>query len=74
MSLLFRGDAIAQIDTVLKEHPYFVMGWLFKAGWLTQSMETRIYDTMVSAMEEAGKRLKMPMIARSDIMRRSRPG
>jgi tetratricopeptide (TPR) repeat protein len=58
MSLTFRGDAIAEIDKVLKEHPDFMMGWLFKAGWLTQSMETRIYDVMVSALDEAEKRLK----------------
>ena len=53
MSLSFRGDAIAQINSVLRDHPGFIMGWLFKAGWLTQSMETRIYDIMVSALEKA---------------------
>ena len=57
MSLSFRGDAIAEINAVLAEHPDFVMGWLFKAGWLTQSMETRIYGAMVRALEEAEKRL-----------------
>lgn len=58
MSLSFRGDAIAEINEVLKEHPDFIMGWLFKAGWLTQSMETRIYDLMVKSLGEAEKRLK----------------
>ncbi len=58
MSLSFRGDAIAEINTVLKEHPDFIMGWLFKAAWLTQSMETRIYDLMVASLSEAEKRLK----------------
>jgi tetratricopeptide (TPR) repeat protein len=58
MSLSFRGDAIEHIDKILEEHPDFIMGWLFKAGWLTQSMETRIYDMMVSALGEAEKRLK----------------
>ena len=58
MSLSFRGDAIAEIDAVLAEHPDFIMGWLFKAGWLTQSMETRIYQLMVDALAEAEKRLK----------------
>ncbi|WP_216602939.1 tetratricopeptide repeat protein [Ruegeria sp. HKCCD4884] len=57
MSLSFRGDAIAEIDTVLAEHPDFIMGWLFKAGWLTQSMETRIYGLMVEALDQAEKRL-----------------
>ena len=55
ISLAFRGDAIAEIDAVLAEHPDFIMGWLFKAGWLTQSMETRIYREMVSALDEAEK-------------------
>lgn len=58
MSLSFRGDAIAEINRVLKEHPDFIMGWLFKAGWLTQSMETRIYGLMVNALAEAEKRLR----------------
>lgn len=56
-SLAFRGDAIAHINSVLDEHPDFTMGWLFKAGWLTQSMETRIYHDMVAALKEAEKRL-----------------
>ncbi len=56
-SLSFRGDAIAVIDKTLEEHPDFIMGWLFKAGWLTQAMETRIYSEMVSALSEAENRL-----------------
>ena len=55
ISLTFRGDAIAEIDAVLAGHPDFVMGWLFKAGWLTQSMETRIYGEMVAALDQAEK-------------------
>ena len=57
ISLSFRGDAIAAIDETLKEHPDFIMGWLFKAGWLTQAMETRIYSEMVSSLGEVEKRL-----------------
>lgn len=57
ISLAFRGDAIAEIDAVLAEHPDFVMGWLFKAGWLTQAMETRIYGDMVDALGQAEKRI-----------------
>ena len=57
MSLAFRGDAIAEIDTVLAEHPDFIMGWLFKAAWLTQSMETRIYGLMCDALQQAERRL-----------------
>ena len=56
MSLAFRGDAIAEIDAVLEDHPDFAMGWLFKAGWLTQAMETRIYDDMVAAVRQAEAR------------------
>ena len=52
-ALAFRGDAIAAIDRVLAEHPGFVMGHLFKAGWLSQAMETRIYDDMVAAVAAA---------------------
>ncbi len=57
ITLAFRGDAIAEIDAVLADHPDFIMGWLFKAGWLTQSMETRIYGDMVAALGEAEKRI-----------------
>ena len=44
-------------DRVLEEHPDFVMGWLFKAGWMTQAMETRIYAEMVAARDQAEKLL-----------------
>ncbi len=52
-ALSFRGDAIAEIDRVLTEHPGFVMAHLFKASWLSQAMETRIYRQMVQAFENA---------------------
>ena len=52
-ALSFRGDAIAGIDLVLAEHPRFIMGHLFKAGWLSQAMETRIYGEMVAAVGAA---------------------
>jgi len=52
-SLCFQGDAIASIDAVLREQPDFVMGHCFKAGLLTQAMETRIYDHMVESLEAA---------------------
>ena len=54
-ALSFRGDAIALIDEILEEHPRFAMGWLFRAGWLTQAMETRIYGEMVHAVSEVRK-------------------
>ena len=43
LSLSFRGDAVAKIDKTLQRNPDFVMGHCFKAGLLTQTMETRIY-------------------------------
>ena len=52
-TLAFQGDAIAKISNVLEEHPAFVMGHCFKAAWLTQAMETRIYDDMVKSVEAA---------------------
>ena len=52
-ALSFRGDAIGVIDRVLAEHPGFIMGHLFKASWLTQAMETRIYGDMVRAFDNA---------------------
>ncbi len=50
-TLSFRGDAIKRIDQVLAEHPQFVMGWLFRASWLTQAMEDRVYPEMVKSVE-----------------------
>ena len=32
LSLSFRGDAIAEIDKVLEDHPDFAMGRLFKVS------------------------------------------
>ena len=52
-SLSFGGDAIALIDEVIAEHPDFIMAHLFKAGWLTQAMETRIYAEMKDAVRAA---------------------
>lgn len=52
-SLNFRGDPVGGITEVLNEHPDFVMGHCFKAGMLTQAMETRIYDEMVASVEAA---------------------
>lgn len=57
LSLSFRGDPIATIDRVLEEHPEFTMGWLFKAGWLTQSMETRIYPLFIDAINQAQRHI-----------------
>lgn len=52
-ALAFRGDAVGMIDEILQDHPDFVMGWLFKAGWMTQAMETRVYDDMIAALAHA---------------------
>ncbi len=52
-ALAFSGDAVAEIDAVLAEHPDFVMGHCFKAAMLTQEMETRIYADFVQSVEAA---------------------
>ena len=52
-SLTFSGDPVAGIDTVLGHAPDFVMGHCFKAGMLTQSMETRIYGDMLASVVAA---------------------
>lgn len=45
--LIFDRDPLGEIEAVIKDHPEFVMAHLFKAAYLTQAMETRIYDDMV---------------------------
>ncbi|WP_085899183.1 tetratricopeptide repeat protein [Kiloniella majae] len=52
-AMSFYGDPIGRIDKVLKEHPDFIMGHCFKAAWLTQTLETRIYKRMVAALNAA---------------------
>ena len=54
-ALSFNGDAIGEIDRTLELYPDFIMGWLFKAAWLTQAMETRIYPVFVDAINNAEK-------------------
>jgi hypothetical protein len=53
LALGFEGDPVAEIDAALEQSPDFVMGHLFKAGMLTQAMETRVYQPMVAALEAA---------------------
>ncbi|HMB78147.1 MAG TPA: tetratricopeptide repeat protein [Kiloniellaceae bacterium] len=52
-SLAFRGDPVAAVDDLLRARPDFIMGHCFKAGMLTQAMETRIYDDMVRSVAAA---------------------
>lgn len=52
-ALAFVGDPVGDISEVLEEHPDFMMGHLFKAGMLTQAMETRIYCELVASVEAA---------------------
>ncbi len=51
--MAFQGDPLAEIEEILRAHPDFVMGHCFKAGLLTQSMETRIYDSMLASVQAA---------------------
>ncbi|MCZ4282720.1 tetratricopeptide repeat protein [Kiloniella laminariae] len=52
-TMTFFGDPISMITKTLEEHPDFVMGHCFKAAWLTQTLETRIYRRMLSSLEAA---------------------
>ncbi len=52
-SLGFVGDPVAAISAALERRPDFVMGHCFKAGLLTQAMETRIYDEMLASVQAA---------------------
>lgn len=56
-ALGFIGDPIETIETALAEDPDFIMGHLFKAGMLTQAMETRVYEPMVAALANAEARV-----------------
>ena len=53
MALCFEGDPVCEITEVLWAAPDFVMGHCFKAGMLTQAMETRIYDDLLASVEAA---------------------
>ena len=53
--LAFRGDPVDEINKVIEEHPDFILAHLFKAAYLTQVLEARVYDDLansVSAAEE----------------------
>ncbi|MEO1190988.1 MAG: tetratricopeptide repeat protein [Pseudomonadota bacterium] len=52
-NLTFRGDPVAGVDKLLEAHPDFIMGHIFKAALLTQAMETRIYDSMLTSLQTA---------------------
>lgn len=51
--LSYAGDPLGRIEETLAEDPDFIMGHCFKAGLLTQSMETRIYDDMLASVRAA---------------------
>ncbi|MCB9958742.1 MAG: tetratricopeptide repeat protein [Rhodospirillaceae bacterium] len=52
-SLAMRGDPVADVARLLRRQPDFVFALCFKAGMLTQSMETRVYPDLVAAVEAA---------------------
>lgn len=51
--LAFRGDPLEEIDDVIRDHPRFLLAHLFKAAYLTQVMETRVRDELVSTVAAA---------------------
>ena len=52
-ALTMRGDPIAGVDALLADHPDFIFAHCFKAGLLTQAMETRIYSDLVASVKAA---------------------
>ncbi|MGI9205710.1 MAG: tetratricopeptide repeat protein [Woeseiaceae bacterium] len=51
--LAFRRDPLEEIDSVIEAHPHFVLAHLFKAAYLTQIMETRVRDELISTVAAA---------------------
>ena len=51
--LAFRGDPVAGVRSLLEAAPDFIMGHVFKAALLTQTMEVRIYREMLASVEAA---------------------
>ncbi len=49
----FRNDPVAGANSILADHPDFIMAHVFKAALLTQAMETRIYDDMLASVVAA---------------------
>lgn len=52
-ALASRGDAIAAVDELLREDPEFILGHCFRAGLLTQAMESRVYLDMRASIKAA---------------------
>lgn len=51
--LTFGGDPLASIDTVIDQHPGFLLAYLFKAGYLTQVLETRVHPKLLETAAKA---------------------
>ncbi len=55
--LAFGGDPLEEANRVIKRHPDFMLAHLFKAGYLTQILETRVFDELASTIAAAEKLL-----------------
>jgi len=53
--LAFRGDPVDEINQVIEQYPDFILAHLFKAAYLTQVLETRVYDELAIAVSAAEK-------------------
>lgn len=51
--LAFRGDPLEEIDRVIEQNPRFMLAHLFRAAYLTQVMEARIRNELVSSVAAA---------------------
>ena len=53
--LAFRGDPLEEVNGIIEQHPHFILAHLFKAAYLTQILESRVYDDLVSTVFAAEK-------------------
>ena len=51
--LAFRGDPLDEVNRIIEHHPRFIQAHLFKAAYLTQVMETRTRDDLISTVATA---------------------
>ena len=51
--LSFNGDPLAKIDSIIEQHPKFILAYLFKASYLTQVLEKRVRDDLVETISIA---------------------
>jgi tetratricopeptide (TPR) repeat protein len=53
--LAFRGDPLDEINKVIEQNPDFILAYLFKAAYLTQVLEARVFDDLENSVSAAEK-------------------